>query len=1037
MNSTIRKRRGLKKKLIGKIRFLLLIGLSLSSTVQMEAASSNDKYIDNGLQGSGKTLTGKVSDSYGWPIPGVSVVLKGTAIGTITDADGVYVITDLPEEGVLVFSFVGMSSQEMSIVGLSTLDIILKEELIGLNEIVAVGYGVQKKVNVTGAISSIESGTLENKSMTSLSSGMQGLSSGVTVTQSSGQPGADKGEITIRGMGSINGGSPLVLVDGMEFDMEDVDPSDIESISVLKDAAASSIYGVRAASGVILITTKRGSEGKTELTYSGYVGIQETTQLPNFVGAQQYMKLVNKVYTNSGGSEYFTSSDIAAYDDPNRNTDLYPDVNWMDEILQGSGIQQEHSLALTSGNDKMKYRLSFNSLDQEGLVKKTNFNRTTVRLNTDIQAFDRLHISADVSAKMSKRTEPQGSGTVGGMWFQFNQAYATNPTIPVKYSDGTWGIGRSDGNPVRLQEEGGQYTYKESVMAGNFRADLDIVDGLKVSGIASLTYETDFNYMVEKALTYTDFFNKSESVVGVDNTANESYRIWNTNIQGLLNYNKTFGDHTLGVLAGIQAYELTSNYLKGYSEGGSLDQLDELDAGDASTDQANGNENGNSLLSYFGRVNYSYAGKYLFEGNIRRDGSSHFSEDNRWGTFPSFSAGWRMSEEPFLDFTDNYLSNFKIRASWGQLGNQSVTDDYAYQSRIGLGYNYPYGGNVNSGAKQTNAANAAISWEVTEMSDIGFDFGFLNNKLYGTFDYFDKRTKDMLLALDISATVGLDAPYQNVGTMTNKGWEFSIGYRGSIGSDFKYNVLANISDVKNNISDIKDRNIVYSSTYNTTIVQESQPYLAFYGYVAEGIFQSDEEVANHAVQSAGVTSAGDIKYKNISGDDDAITSEDRAIIGSNIPHYTYSLNLNAKYKNFDLSALFQGVGKVDVNTLQANHASTSTDGNFKEIHLDSWSEDNTDAAFPRLTSNTINYAMSSFWIKSGSYLRLKTLQLGYTIPNRITGKVGISKCRFYANGQNLFTWSNLNDYNIDPEMPQDARYYPQVKTYSLGVNVTF
>ncbi len=1013
-------------------KLFLVIGLCMIST-QVIATDSSVSWFGDGDQGQTKTITGKVVDENGDPVPGVSIVVKGTTIGTTTDVSGLYTITNIPEDAILVFSFVGMLTQEINTANQTKIDVVMENESFGLNEVVAVGYGTQKKVNVTGAVSAIESDAINNKTMTSLSSGLQGLSSGVTIVQSSGQPGADQGSINIRGVGTFNDTDPLVLVDGVEFSIEDVDPNDIESISILKDAAASSIYGVRAANGVILVTTKRGSEGKTTVTYTGYVGVQHATQTPDFVGAQKYMRLVNQLNVNSGGSTKFTDSDIAAYDSPDRNTDVYPDVNWMDEILQGSGFQQEHSVALASGNEKIKYRLSFNSLEQKGLVKKTNFNRTTVRLNTDILAFDKLHISADLSAKMSKRTEPQG--TAGGMWFQFSQAYIANPTLPVKYSDGTWGIARGDGNPVRLQEEGGMYTYKEAVMSGNFRADLDIIEGLKLSGIASLNYTTDFDYLVEKELTYIDFNDKSEITVGVNNTTNDSYRIWDTNLQGLLNYNKEIGEHSFGVLLGIQAYESSTNYLYGYAEGGSLGTLSELAGGDDSLDEADGYSYGNSLMSFFGRINYSFAGKYLFEGNIRRDGSSRFSKGNRWGTFPSFSVGWRMSEESFFDFSDDYLSNLKLRASWGQLGNQEV-GNYAYQSTISLGYNYPFGGTVSSGAKQLYAANNAISWEVSEMTDFGLDFGLFGNRLYGTFDYYVKKTSDILMDLDIPATVGLNAPSQNIGVVKNNGWEFSLGYKGSVGTDFKYDVTFNISDVKNKVSDINGQTIISSGNDNTIIVKEGEPIWAFYGYKSEGLFQSTEEVDNHAVQSSGVTTAGDIKYKDIN-EDGQINSSDRTIIGSDIPHYSYSLNLKATYKNFDLTAFFQGVGKVDVNTLQANKAPISQDGNFKSLHMDSWSEDNKNASFPRLTSSAINYALSSYWIKSGAYLRLKNLQIGYTLPSELVSKAGITKCRFYVNGTNLFTISKLNDYNIDPEMPQDARYYPQVKTYSFGVNVSF
>ena len=985
-----------------------------------------------------RTVTGKVANYEGESIPGATVLIKGTTNGTITDFDGNYSIKNVPANAVLVFSFVGMKTQEVALVNQTEVNIVLEEETIGIGEVVAVGYGVQKKVNVTGALSTMGGEDVSAQPVSQLSTALQGMAAGITVIQNSGQPGA-VGTINIRGVGSltskdangntINKNNPLVLVDGLEYNINDIDANDIESISILKDAASSAIYGVRAANGVILITTKRGKNNEIKVSYNGYVGIQDPTELPNFVGAQDYMKLVNQLY----GSTKYTDADIAAYNDPNRDKDLYPDVYWMDEVIQGSGFQQQHSLAVSGGTEKSKYRFSTNYLKQDGLVKKTNFERLTVRMNSDVTLNDKLNFTADVSAKFANRTEPQGTG--GGVWFQFSQAFMANPTLPVKYSDGTWALGRSDGNPVRLQEDGGEYKYEDNTASGNFKLSYDIIDGLKLAGSAMVNYGTTFNSAYNKSLTYTNFFSGEETVKGANEMTKESDKRLYSNLQALLTYDKTLDDHTFNLLAGVSRVEDNTDYLTAYRNGGSLDILDELAGGSPSSQTNNGYSYGYSLLSYFGRINYNYKSKYLLEANIRRDGSSRFSEDNRWGIFPSFSAGWRITQEPFMAQFNNFLDELKLRASWGKLGNQEI-GNYPYQSVMNLGYNYPFGGALASGARMTTAANSEISWETTKMTNVGLDGLLFGGKLDFSMEYYIKNTDDILLQLPIPRTVGQNAPYQNAGSVENKGWEFSVGYKEQVSKDFKYAVRFNLSDVKNKITDLKDADWEDQDNDNRILAYHvGDPIGAFYGYEYEGIFQDEQQIADHATQP-GTIAPGDLMYKNLN-DDDNIDALDRTVIGSNFPRYTYGLNLSAGYKNFDLSAFFQGVGKVDVITVQSNKAPIDYDGNFKPIHKDSWTFDNKDASFPRLSTGKQNYVSSSFWIKSGAYLRLKNMQIGYTLPKTFVQYIGLSRCRFYVGGQNLLTWSKLTDDGIDPENPQDSRYYPQVKVYTFGVNVDF
>ncbi len=986
-------------------------------------------------------VQGKVTDTDGEPLPGVNVVENGTANGTVSNLNGEYTISVTSPEATLSFSFVGYLTEDITVGSQTTINIMLVEDIKALEEVVVVGYGTQKKVNLTGSVSAVQNDEIVKRPVSGTSIALQGMIPGMTVIQSSGQPGADFGTIRMRGVGTITTDesvdklTPLVLVDGMEYNINNVDINDIESVSVLKDAAAASIYGVRAANGVILITTKRGVSDKIGVSYTNNFGWQQPTQLPDFVGAQDYMKLVNLTSTNSGGAEEFSSADIAAYDNPNRDTDLYPDVYWMEEILKGSGFQQEHSLAITGGASKSRYRFSANYVDQKGLLKKTDYERLTVRLNTDVDINDKLSFSGDLAAKLSDRNEPQGNA--GGIWFQFSQALQANPTLPVKYSDGTWGICRGDGNPVRNQEEGGKYNYQDNQMAGNFKVNYKLFDGLTISGIALANYSTTFNYLYNQALLYyTDFPDNENSILkGSNDITNTSLKTWNTNFQGLINYSKDFNQHYISVLAGVSRIEETSTYIGVYRNNGSLSDLSEINAGDPDSQTNEGNSYGYGLLSYFGRINYSFMEKYLLEANLRRDGSSRFSEENRWGTFPSFSAGWRISNEPFMESL-SFLRELKLRASWGQLGNQEI-GYYPYQALMQLGFNYPLGGSLSSGAIMQTYPNSEISWETTTMTNVGVDMLLLEGKINFAFDYYVKNTTGILLNLPIPETVGLDAPQQNAGEVQNRGWELSLGYKGNVG-DFKYSARLDLSDVKNEIIDLKDADWEDQDNDNRILAYHvGESIGAFYGYVSEGIFKSEQELNAHATQPSSATGVGDLMYKNIDDSDNEINSNDRTIIGSSIPRYSYGINLASQYKGFDLSIFLQGVGKVDVNTVQINKAPISQDGNFKEMHLESWTADNTGADFPRLVRTTQNYVSSSYWIKSGAYLRLKNIQLGYTIPAPISQKIGIPSLRIFASGQNLLTFSKLNEDGIDPENPQDSRYYPQVKVYTFGINVDF
>jgi TonB-linked SusC/RagA family outer membrane protein len=991
------------------------------------------------------TVKGVVHDEKGVPVPGVTVLVKGTTNGTSTNINGEWTLQVPGAETVLEFSYIGYVKQEVTVGNQNVINIQLQPDVTAMSEVVVVGYGTQKKADLTGAVAAVEGKDLSWKPVGQVSAALQGVASGVTVTTTTGQPGVDQGSIRIRGLGTLNNNDPLVLVDGMQMNINDIDANDIETMSVLKDAAAASIYGVRAANGVILITTKRGNVGPPKVTYSDYFGWQSPARLAKYVGAKDFMKLVNLSAANSGAGPTYSDTQIAAYDDPNRDKDVYPDNYWLKDILTGSGFQQQHSLGISGGKEDVKYHFSANYFDQKGLITNMDFNRVTVRLNTDINVTKRLTVSADIAANLGDRQEPQGVS--GSAWYQFGQGAIINPLAVNQYKDGTWAVVRGSQNPIRLQKEGGIYEYQSNLFLGNFKGVYSLAKGLNLTGLASVNYRADYNSIHDKALDYyTDHPTNSNILTIGQNQIQKQYEgYWFKNFQALLEYTKSFGAHNIKLLAGASQLEQSTDNLTGLRNNLPNGSVDQINAGAASGQTTTGTTTMYHLVSFFGRVNYSFRDKYLLEANIRRDGSSRLADGQQWGTFPSFSAGWRLSQEEFMR-NISFLNDLKIRASWGKLGNDVLVDkngvitDYPYQSNYSYS-SYPFGGTLNPTAGLTIYPNSGLTWETTTMSDIGLDATVVKN-LDVTFDYYNKTTDNILLYLPIPNTVGLNASAQNAGKVQNIGWELGVAYHGTIGKEFKYNIGANLSDVRNKITDLKgtdavtrDNNFIYTG------LVKGQPIHGFYGYQVEGIYKTTDQVASHPTQPFPTTGPGDFMYKDQNNDKvvkegAVMNGGDMIYLGSNIPRYTYGFTLGASFKHFDFSTFFQGVGKVSIQTLTMEEAPLKNDGNFREEHLHSWTPDNPNATFPRLVQTTQNYQSSSYWVKSGAYLRLKSLQLGYTLPEKVLGKSGFDRCRFYVSGQNLLTFSSLPK-DIDPEAPNDSRYYPQVKVFTFGLNVQF
>lgn len=983
-------------------------------------------YITVSTQNNGVQIKGVVVDQSGAPIPGVTIIVQGTTQGTVSDVDGNYSL-EVPSGSVLVFSFIGYEQQVIEIGSQSEINVTMLESLSALEEVVVVGYGTQKKVNLTGAVSAISSSQIVNQPVGQSSMVLQGVAPGVTVTQRSGQPGKDGGNIRIRGIGTLGDSNPLIMVDGVETNMNNVDPNEIESISVLKDAASAAIYGSRAANGVVLITTKRAKEG-VNVSYNMYAGVQIPTRQPEIVGAMDHMLLANEAFTNIGNDPQYSEQFLADYR-AGMPSDQYPDTDWQDLTMSNSAFMQSHNVSINSGSEKAKILGSFNYLDQDGIIPNTSFKRLNLRFNSDIQVTERLKVSADIFLRKATQTEPS-SGT--SYVFHWMRRIPANEVGVL--SNGRYGEGWNGDHPLARAQDGGLRVEESLDAILNFRANYNFTDWLSAEVMyAPKLWNPHVKSFSDITQTYARDGETPTFFVPQRNSLTEQYtREWYNNFRALINFNKTFNDvHVVGFTGGYQQEDQTNQWISAYREVFPLPDYQQINAGNRLNEQTGGSATHWALQSIFGRVTYNFDERYMFEANLRRDASSRFADGNRASLFPSFSAGWRISEENFMKGTSNVIDELKLRASWGRLGNQNI-GLYPYAAFISLGgsaQDYTFGGVISPGAALNNMANEDIKWETSETIDFGIDAN-LWGKLDITFDYYQRRTSDILLTLNIPLTLGLTAPYQNAGEVLNNGYEIMLNYQNRIG-EFSYGIMANFSDVKNEIIDLKG-----IENTGLTVNREGHSIGSFFGYVADGFFQSQEEVDNHATQF-GTIAPGDIKYKDLN-EDGIINDRDLAVIGSPIPRYTYGLKLNGGYKGFDLSIFFQGVGQADGYLFGQGIMPFYLGGTIQEQHKDRWTPENPNARYPRLAWNqTNNQQNSSFWMSDASYLRLQSVQLGYAFPEPILKKLKVQNLRVYLSGRNLFTVTNFYE-GYDPEAPvSDGGWYPQMSTYTMGLNLNF
>lgn len=979
-------------------------------------------------------VTGKVIDGSGLELPGVNIIEKGTSNGAVSKVGGTYEVTVSGTDATLVFSFIGFTSQEIVVGNQTTIDITLNEDAIGLEEVVAIGYGTQKKSDLTGSVEVIKADKIRRQPVIQTSSALQGTVPGLTVLQSSGQPGADGATLRIRGVGSINASSsPLVLIDGVEGDINGVDPADIENISVLKDAGASAIYGSRASNGVILVTTKRGQKGKLTGTYNGYMGFQTPTNQPEYLNSLGYYQLIGD------------DAMVEAYKNNPNDPDNYPDVDWADEMFSESGAIQYHNLSVSGGSEFASVQASLSYQDQDGNIPNFNYNRYQGRINTDFNFGKLLRISLDANYRKSERTSPNSGA-------QLRDTYRQLPAYAMRYTNGNWNNPLTGGNSVAYVRLGGVGVNNGDYFRARMKVELEPVKDLKLTAIYTPEISKNFNSSWAPQFELYDSSDSTDPVIRSFGSSNEarlgkSYAQSHTdNFSATANYIKTVGKHNVALLAGYESIYWQYENFGASRYGYILPDFPIMNNGNADNDNTSGTEDHYGLVSYFGRLNYSFDNRYLLTANIRRDGSSRFAEDSRWGVFPSFSAGWNLHNESFFPET-NWLTRIKLRGSWGQLGNQSINSSFPYASLIAIGNSYYANDAIQQGAAQQVLANRAISWEKAESMNIGVDFGLFNNALSGTIEYYDKQTKDLLGSQKIPYTTGLSSPIANVYSMKNSGIDFRLEYRGSVG-DFKYTIEGNVASLKNELTDLNGLDELISGN---SINRIGEPVWSIFGYETIGLFKDEAEVENSPNQF-GTVLPGDIKYKDqLTVDtnedgipdevDGVINSKDRVVLGNSFPSITYGFELYTEYKGFDLSAAFTGVGVREVYLREYLVWPLYNGGSAAQWMIDgAWTPDNLDARYPEVRKSTSsnNYRTNSTYVYDASYVRLRNLTVGYTLPKNLTAKVNLSNVRLYASGQNLLTFDKMPQ-GIDPTVPNGSNggQYPLVKVYTFGLSASF
>lgn len=1021
----------------------------LGSVIMLLVAGSISAFAQN-------KVSGVVFDQNGETLPGVAVMIKGTTTGAVTDIDGKFVI-NVEKGAQLEISNVGFRTETITVLGTEKeLKITLAEDSQFLDEVVVVGYGTVKKKDLTGSVAAVNGETLSARQTTNLSTALQGSLSGVLVERSGSAPGAAASSIRVRGVTTIGNSNPLIIVDGVvTSDIDYVNANDVESVSVLKDASAASIYGAKAAAGVILITTKRGEEAGLSMSYTGEFGLEIPTAEPDMVGVTRYLEMNNELLYNdnptAGFYQLYSADQVRNWVNYNKtNPNTYPVTDWRGMMMRSSAPRHSHNLTISGGNKVVKSKASISFDDVRALYADRKFNRLMLRTNNDFTVIkDVLFAKLDLNIRTANNHRPN--------YDPFSDMRKMPAIYAATWDDGRIAEGKSGANPYGLLLNSGTYDAMSLQVGGKASIELRPVKGLSIQGVVSPFISFTKSKSFRNAAWYTVADNPDQiggylEGGGTRYTSNSlsEGRNDSQNITGqvLINYNNTFKNaHNLAVLAGYEVYYAKSESLSAGRDMFELPQYHYLSIGNKDYQSTSGSGTEYASNSFFGRVTYDYKSKYLVQANVRYDGSSRFAKQYRWGLFPSFSAGWAISEESFMQPAKPWLSFMKLRASWGQLGNERIGDNYfAYMALMNFGTSLMYDSNGEVNAMSTAAQRALavedITWETTTSTDLGLDMKLFNNRLELNFDYYWKNTDGMLLNIEIPWTMGYSNPKTNAGSMKTQGFDLEMSWSDRVG-DFTYKITANLSDFRSKIASVNGADIISSGH----IQREGEFYNAYYGFVSDGIYQTQEEVDNSAKLNNSVA-VGDIRYKDISGPegvpDGVISSEyDRVVLGNPMPRFQYGGNINIGWKGIDFSMAFQGIGQrlaylseAYVKPLRDNY------GNIPAI-IDNkyWSpfnsaEQNAAAQYPRLskTGLTNNYSISDFWMFNGAYFRLKNITLGYTFPQRWMQAAKIKQLRVFASASDLFCISNYPK-GWDPEMGTSS--YPITTSVLMGLSIKF
>ncbi len=1008
-------------------------------------------------------VNGIVKDATGETVIGASVMVKGTKTGTVTDFDGKFHVECTPG-ATLVISYIGYQTQEVK--AADGMNVVLQEAANDLNEVVVTGYTTQRKADLTGAISVVSVDDIAKQNENNPIKALQGRVPGMNIS-ADGSP-SGTATVRIRGIGTLNNNDPLYIVDGIptKAGMHELNGNDIESIQVLKDAASASIYGSRAANGVIIITTKKGKEGKIKVDFDGSIAVSTYAHKMKVLNAKEYGQVMWQAYVNDGmdpntnglgyrydwgynaqGTPVLNGVSMKKYLD-DAGTTPAADTDWFDETTR-TGVIQQYNVSVSNGSDKGSSFFSLGYYKNLGIIKTSDFNRFSARMNTEYKLLKNKMLTVGEHFTLNRTSEVQAPGGFLQNVLQFN------PSLPIYTEDGNY-AGPVGGypdryNPVAVLERNKDNRYTYWRMFGDAYLNLNPFKGFNIR----TTFGLDYSQKQQRFFTYpVTEGNVANNKNGVE-AKQEHWTKWMWN--AVATYNMELGKNRIDLMAGMELNRQDDIYFSGYKEGFSILNPDYMwpDAG-TTNPQAYGGGSGYSLVSFFGKANYNYADKYMASFTIRRDGSSRFGKNNRYATFPSVSAGWRINQENFLKKA-SWIDDLKIRASWGQTGNQEIDNlarytlyvsNYGVNENGGQSYGTSYdiagtngGSTLASGFKRNQIGNDNIKWETTTQTDLGFDFAFFRNTLYGNFDWYFKKTKDILVNMPGIAVMGEgSSQWINAGEMENRGFEFNIGYRNQTHFGLKYDVTANISSYRNKITALPTT-VAANGTFGGNGVKSviGHPMGAQVGYVADGIFKSQEEIDNHATQEG--AGLGRIRWKDLTGDG-KITEADQTWIYNPVPDFTYGFNIYLEYKNFDFTAFFQGVQGVDIISDLKKETDIWAGLNIGFLNkgkrlLDAWSTTNPDSNVPALSlsDNNNEKRVSSYWVENGSYLKLRTIQFGYNFPQTIASKLAMQRLRMYVSAQNLFTIKSSSFTGVDPENPNYG--YPIPLNITFGLNVTF